>query len=194
MALVPLLDSTQFSEDDQQILAVGEKAYGQVLHTWAAIGNSPGLFAKYLPFLRQVNGPGMLDIRIKELAAVRVAVLNHCHYTTSHRCASARANGVTDEELAAAARGDFGTFSEQEKVALELSDAMTLAVPAIPRDQNPSAVAPALLDDATLLFSPRELVELTMSISIWNALSRFHRVMSFDLDMPEAPAEVTELL
>ena len=97
---------------------------------------------------------------------------------------------MTDEELAAVARGDFGTFTEHEKVALELADAMTLAIPTTPRDQNPSSAAPALLDDAGLLFSPRDLVELTMSISMWNALSRFHRVMSFELDMPEAPPEV----
>jgi hypothetical protein len=26
-----------------------------------------------------------------------------------------------------------------------------------------------------------------MSIAVWNALSRFHRVMDFDLDMPAPP-------
>ena len=67
MALVPLLASNEFSEADEQVLALGEKAYGQVLNTWAAIGNSPGLFAAYLPFLRQLNGPGELDVRIKDL-------------------------------------------------------------------------------------------------------------------------------
>ncbi|MDT5053405.1 MAG: hypothetical protein QOF66_1771, partial [Mycobacterium sp.] len=44
------------------------------------------------------------------------------------------------------------------------------------------------------LFDPRELVELTMSISVWNALSRFHRVMEFDLDMPEPPPAVESLI
>ena len=78
MSLVPLLAGSEFDEVDQGVLAAGEKAYGKVLNTWAAIGNSPGLFAVYLPFLRQVNGAGLLETRIKELTALRVAVLNHC--------------------------------------------------------------------------------------------------------------------
>ncbi|KMO83650.1 carboxymuconolactone decarboxylase family protein [Mycolicibacterium chlorophenolicum] len=190
MALVPLRASDEFSEADKDVLAVGEKAYGQVLNTWAAIGNSPGLFAAYLPFLRQVNGPGELEIRIKDLAAVRVGLLNHCRYTVSHRCASAENNGVTPKELADVARGDFSGFSERERAALDLANAMTQAIPASAYHSNPSGVPPALLDDAVALFSPRELVELTMNISVWNALSRFHRIMHFDLDMPPAPADV----
>ena len=63
MALVPLLAGSEFSEADRDVLAAGEKAYGKVLNTWAAIGNSPGLFAAYLPFLRQINGPGLLEPR-----------------------------------------------------------------------------------------------------------------------------------
>ena len=194
MAMVPLLTSDEFSEVDQGTLALAENAYGQVLNTWAAIGNSPGLFATYLPFLRQVNGPGPLEVRIKELAAVRVAVLNHCRYTTSHRCASAQAKGVTVDELVAVARGDFDGFTEREDLALQLAGAMTLSVPALPRRQNATGVPAQLWEAAGRLFGPGELVELTMVISLWNALSRFHRVMAFDLDMPEPPVEVDELI
>ncbi len=42
MALVPLLTAEQFSAEDQLMLAKGVSVYGQVLDTWAAIGNSPG--------------------------------------------------------------------------------------------------------------------------------------------------------
>ncbi|HEX4558993.1 MAG TPA: carboxymuconolactone decarboxylase family protein [Mycobacterium sp.] len=194
MSLVPLLQSSEFSDADRPVLAAGEKAYGQVLNTWAAIGNSPGLFAAYLPFLRQVNGPGLLDVRIKELAAVRIAVLNHCRYTTSHRCTSAMTGGATADELTAVARGEFDSFTDRERLALELADAMTVAIPTTARTTLPSGIPPALRDDAARVFSPGELVELTMSISVWNALSRFHRVMAFDLDMPEPPREVDDLL
>src|SRR5882757_11353749 len=115
MSLVPLLAGSEFDEVDQGVLAAGEKAYGKVLNTWAAIGNSPGLFAVYLPFLRQVNGAGLLETRIKELTAVRVAVLNHCRYTASHRCTAASANGATEPELTAVARGKYDQFTEREQ-------------------------------------------------------------------------------
>ncbi|ANS32309.1 hypothetical protein R1CP_39085 (plasmid) [Rhodococcus opacus] len=194
MPLVPLLKNDDFSDIDRPTLTAGEEAYGKVLNTWAAIGNSPGLFSAYLPFLRQVNGPGVLDVRIKELAAVRVAVLNHCRYTTSHRCTSAQAKGVTVEELVAVARGDFDAFNERERLALELAGEMTLGLPAVPVSQSVTGISETLRTAVETLFGPPELVELTMSISVWNALSRFHRVMAFDLDMPLPPAEVEALL
>jgi AhpD family alkylhydroperoxidase len=194
MSLVPLLAGSEFDEADQDVLAAGEKAYGKVLNTWAAIGNSPGLFAVYLPFLRQVNGSGLLENRIKELTALRVAVLNHCRYTTSHRCAAASANGATEEDLTAVAQGDYREFTDRERIALELADEMTTELPVRTRDQSPAGVPAQLRDSAKEVFDPRELVELTMSISVWNALSRFHRVMEFDLDMPEPPPAVESVI
>jgi AhpD family alkylhydroperoxidase len=194
MPLVPLLDGSEFAESDQDTLAAGEKAYGKVLNTWAAIGNSPGLFATYLPFLRQVNGPGELETRIKELTAMRVAVLTHCRYTSSHRATAALANGATEQELASIAGGEYDGFTERERVALRLADEMTTGLPSISRQQSATGISAELRDAATEVFSPRELVELTMSISVWNALSRFHRVMEFDLDMPEPPPAVESLI
>ena len=47
-----------------------------------------------------------------------------------------------------------------------------------------------LLTEVRDAFNPRELVELVMSVGLWNALSRFHRVMDFDLDLGEPPAAV----
>ncbi|MGE0219384.1 carboxymuconolactone decarboxylase family protein [Mycolicibacterium sp.] len=194
MPLVPLLDGTEFAESDRDTLAAGEKAYGKVLNTWAAIGHSPGLFAAYLPFLRQVNGAGELDARIKDLTAVRIAVLNHCRYTASHRSTAALANGVAEADLAAAAAGDYTGFTERERTALQLTDGMTTGIAATTRDEHRAGISDQLRAAAEKLFSPRELVELTMSISVWNALSRFHRVMDFDLDMPEPPAGVQAAL
>jgi AhpD family alkylhydroperoxidase len=194
MSLVPLLAGSEFDEADQDVLAAGEKAYGKVLNTWAAIGNSPGLFAVYLPFLRQINGSGLLENRIKELTALRVAVLNHCRYTTSHRYTAASANGATETDLTAVAQGDYREFTDRERIALQLADEMTTGLPVRTRDQSPAGIPVQLRDSAKEVFDPRELVELTMSISVWNALSRFHRVMEFDLDMPEPPPAVESVI
>lgn len=194
MPLVPLLRTDQFAEVDRSVLAAGADAYGQVLNTWAAIGNSPGLFATYLPFLRQLNGPGALEVRVKELAAVRVAVLNHCRYTTSHRCTSALAKGIGVDELVAVASGNLAEFGEREQIAYLLAEEMTLSVPALGADVSLSGVSPGLRDELCRLFEPAEVVELVMCIGVWNALSRFHRVMLFDLDMPEPPEAVAALL
>jgi AhpD family alkylhydroperoxidase len=194
MPLVPMLDSSEFAEVDQDLLVAAEKASGQMLNAWAAIGNSPGLFAAYLPFLRQINGPERLETRIKELIAIRVAVLNHCRYTASHRCRAAAANGATEQELGAVAGGDFSGFTERERLALQLTDEMTTELPTRRREQSRTGVSEHLHDSAMKLFDPAELVELTMSIGVWNAMTRFHRVLDLDLDMPEAPPAVESAL
>lgn len=181
-SLVPLLTEAEFAEVDRPALRAGVGAYGQVLDTWAAIGHSPGLFSTYLPFLKQLNAPGALETRMKDLTAVRVAVLNQCAYTSSHRCNAALANGVTVEDLGAVAAGDLERFTERERVALALAEEMTVKL------------ATVATEDAARLFGPAELVELVMCISVWNALSRFHKVMAFELDMPAAPAAVADHL
>lgn len=190
MSLVPILTSDQFSSADQPALAQGVKAYGEVLNTWGAIGNSPGLLAKYLPFLGQLNGPGALDGRLKDLVAVRIAVLNHCRYTASHRCTSALAKGVEVDELAAVATGKLEGFAGQEQLALQLAEEMTVSLPTVPADDGLTGVPAGLRDEVQRVFDAAQLVELVMCISMWNALSRFHRVMAFELDMPAPPAPV----
>ena len=135
-----------------------------------------------------------LETRIKELTALRVGVVNHCRYTTSHRYTAASANGATDADLAAVARGDYRGFTPRERIALQLADAMTTELPACTREQSPSGVCGTASRRGERTVRSRELVELTMSISVWNALSRFHRVMEFDLDMPEPPPAVESLI
>jgi AhpD family alkylhydroperoxidase len=181
-SLVPLLTEDEFAEVDRPALGAGVAAYGQVLNTWAAIGHSPGLFSTYLPFLKQLNAPGALGLRIKDLTAVRVAVLNQCAYTSSHRCSAALANGVSVEDLGAVAAGDLERFTERERVALALAEEVTVKL------------ATAAAEEAARVFEAAELVELVMCISIWNALSRYHKVMGFELDMPPAPAAVADRL
>jgi alkylhydroperoxidase family enzyme len=57
-------------------------------------------------------------------------------------------------------------------------------------EDAPQAVSSETLTALKNEFSDVEILELSMSVSVWNALSRFHRVMGFDLDMPEAPEGV----
>ena len=179
---------------DLPAIETGLAAFGHLLHTWQAVANVPGLFSKYFPFLRTLTGPGALDQRVKELTAVQVAILNHCRYTVCHRSFSARAKGVTDEELVKIAANDLRSFSETERLALEFTRAVTLDVPAVTAAAIPTGIDETLRQRVKDAFEPEQLVELLMSISLWNAIARFHRVLDLDLDLPDAPAEVGALL
>jgi AhpD family alkylhydroperoxidase len=194
MALVPLREKDEIDAADQPTAEAGLQAFGRLLHTWQAIANRPGLLSVYLPFVRTLTGPGALEQKIKELVAVRVGVLNHCRYTVSHRCTSARAQQVSEEDMAAVAAGDYGGFTEDLRLALEFADAVTRDVPATPLADNEFGIDEDLRRLLSQRFSAEEIVELLMSISIWNGLARFHRVMAFDPDLPAAPEKVRAAL
>jgi AhpD family alkylhydroperoxidase len=165
----------------------GLAQYGQLLETWRALLNCPDIFATYLPFLRAVAGPGQLDQRVKDLTALRVAVLNNCRYTISHRAASARKNGILEVDIIAVGLGDWASLSPVERWALQFTDELTLKPAATAWTDMSQIVSEPLLAKLKSALHDEELVELTLSISLWNGLARFHRVMGFELDMPAPP-------
>jgi AhpD family alkylhydroperoxidase len=194
VALVPLPDKENMDPADLPAIETGLAAFGHMLHTWQAVANVPGLFSKYFPYLRALTGPGPLDQRVKEITAVQVAILNHCRYTVCHRSFSALAKGVTEEELVKIAANDLASFSETERLALEFTRAVTLDVPTVTAAESATGIDETLRQRVKEAFGPEQLVELLMSISLWNAIARFHRVLDLDLDLPDAPAEVGALL
>lgn len=194
MALVELVAPEAASADVIPILESGRAQYGTVLATWRALLHRPTIFATYLPYLRAVAGPGDVSQRTKDLSALQVALLNHCRYSTSHRAGAARASGASEAHLAALARGDMTPFSAEERVAIEYATQLTMQPPVVDFHASRQGVEADLLRRVRDAFTDPQIVELTASICLWNALSRFHRVMDFELDMPPPPAALEEVL
>lgn len=190
MGWIDLPDPSEADGTLAEAFAVGEARYGQVLQAWRAVGMVDGAFEAYLPYLSAVVGPGAVDVRIKDLSALRVAILNRCRYTISHRVASARRNGLDDAEVVAMADPAAAALDEPLAAALALTDAITLGPPTVGYAELPQAVDADVLARCEAVFDDRQLVELCLSISLWNALSRFHRVLALDLDMPAPPPEL----
>jgi uncharacterized peroxidase-related enzyme len=175
----------------REVFEAGEGVYGRVLNTWQALAQRPEIFVAYMPYLRSIVGPGALDQRLKELVEVRTVVLNHCLYSTSHRVRSARAAGVSEQDVVAVARGELSGFDDREQLALALAEELTLRPTSVPYAQAPQLVQKEMLERLRASFTDPEIVELVTTIAIWNALARFHRVMGFELDMDAPPEAVT---
>lgn len=188
--LVRLVEFDELQGPDREAAESGLAQYGQLLETWRAIMHRPGLFASYLPFLRQVAGPGSLPQGVKEASALLVGHLNQCRYTVSHRSTAALAAGLTAEELAQIVAGDWHSFDEPMRIALAATREVTIDPPGRPYSQDPAVLSDETRARLKNSFSDEQIVELVMSISIWNGLARFHRTMEFSLDMPPAPAGV----
>ncbi len=190
MALIRLVEIDELTGIPREVAESGLAQYGTLLNTWKAIMNKPDMFAAYLPFLRQVAGPGALDQKIKDTSALLVGYLNNDRYTVSHRATSAGKNGVSADEMRAAVGSEWDGFDERMRAALMFTRELTLNPPTVSYEALPQAVSAETLTAVTQHFSDPELLELAMSVSMWNALARFHRVMGFELDMPEAPEGV----
>jgi uncharacterized peroxidase-related enzyme len=192
--LVALVSKDEATPEVREVFEAGEAVYGRVLNTWHALAHRPEIFVAYMPYLRSIVGPGALDQRLKELVEVRTAVLNRCLYSASHRVRSAKAAGVSEDDLLAVARGELSRLSEREQLALELAEALTLQPASVPYADSPQLVESGTLERLRASFTDPEIVELVATIAIWNALARFHRVMGFELDMDAPPdAVIAEL-
>jgi AhpD family alkylhydroperoxidase len=187
MALVRLVERDEVPAEVQAIFDAGQEQYGTVLHTWRAIAHRPDTFRAYVPYLRAVAGPGVLDQRIKELTALQVGLDNHCAYSVTHRVRAARAAGITDDELRALGEGRLSGFSPREQLALDVAGRLTLDLPSTPRDVEPSGLPADVRARLQEAFTEEEIVELLLNIALWNALARFHRSMGFELDLDPVP-------
>lgn len=194
MPLVRLIEPETADPSARATLESGRAQYGAVLNTWRALLHRPSIFNAYLPYLRAVLGPGQVEPRIKDLAAITVAIANHCRYSASHRVQAGRADGLTDGELDSLARGQLDGFSGEEQLAIRFAQELTMAPPAIDATTNPQAIEPQLLAALAEAFDEAQIVELTATVALWNALTRFHRVMDLPLDMPAPPPAIDALL
>jgi len=194
MALIRLVDKDEVPTEVRAVFESGEQKYGKILNTWRAIAHNPAIFRAYLPFLMAVFAPGALDQRIKEISAVRVGILNHCRYTVSHRVNSSRNQGISDKDLIGLLNPAQHNFSPAEQAAMDFTDELTTQVDDVSYVENPQGVKAETLQRLKAHFSDAEISELALSVSLWNALARFHRVMDFELDMPVPPAEIDTAL
>jgi AhpD family alkylhydroperoxidase len=188
MAWIELVDPDDADGELAEAFAAGEALYGQILQAWRAVAHVEGAFPAYLPYLRAAVGPGRVDARLKDLTAIRVGMLNGCRYSVSHRVASARKAGVAEEEILGVADPGRAGFDERTAAALAFAEELTLAPPNVSIEEAPQAVGAATLARMEAAFDHGERAELALSVSLWNALSRFHRVLGLELDMPAPPA------
>jgi AhpD family alkylhydroperoxidase len=67
---------------------------------WKALAHDPATLRRTWESVKEVMAPGALDQLTKELIYVAVSVTNGCEYCIASHTASARAKGMSDEQLA----------------------------------------------------------------------------------------------
>lgn len=112
----------------------------------------------------KVREGGLPDVLL-ELVFLRASQLNGCSFCVARHSAAARNAGASAEQIEALADWRAASvFSVREKAALEWTEAVTRL-----GDALLVATAEQLLLD---VFTPRQIVDLTIAIGLINALNR----------------------
>ena len=106
-----------------------------------------------------------IEPALRELIKLRASILNGCAYCIDMHTKDARKAGESEQRLyAVAAWQDAPFFSERERAALALTDAVTLIAD--------TRVPAAVYDEAGRHFEPEELAHLIWQIVAINAWNR----------------------
>ncbi len=137
---------------------------GGISTLYRALLNSGPLADGWEKLLTAIRNRSSLPPDLRELAILRVAVLNRAPFEFDAHLPHARHAGVTEDKLVAIARDEVGEpFSELERAVLAVTDTMT-------RDVQ---VPDALFEPIARRFDDRGLVELVATIAAYNMVSRF---------------------
>ena len=180
MARVSLIEETQQPELAESIAKIKGARGGRLINIYRLMLHSPALANAWFDLNQAVRYGTEIDGQSRELAVIRVAILNGVEYVQrAHGPAYALKEGLTPEQVAAL--WDWRAsqlFTAQQRALLAYTDAMTEKI----------EVTDDVFDNARKHFSERQIVELTMLIGAYNMLTRFLKALKID---PEPPASAT---
>lgn len=112
---------------------------------------------------------GSLEPALRELVQMRVSQINGCAYCMDMHSKDARAAGETEQRLyVLPAWREASFYSARERAALAWAEALTRLTA---RDQS---VPDALYEDARMQFDEKELVDLTLAVTLINSWNRIN--------------------
>lgn len=116
MARVPYVDPEDLPEEYRDLVI--SKLQGKPVNVYAAIGNNPEVLAGTRAFLSSLWESSGLEDRQRELVILLAAAENECRYEWHQHVGIGGDAGVTREEMAAIADGDFDSFDGDDSVLL----------------------------------------------------------------------------
>jgi alkylhydroperoxidase family enzyme len=172
MARISLVQEQDHPELVPLIGRIKKQRRGLLLNLYKLLLHSPPVAEKWFEQNNTIRWETKLDDKIRELAIIRVGMLNRVAYIVdSHVPSMALAAGLTLDQCEALADwSKSGLFDNRERAVLAYADAMTREV------QVPDPVFDALRRH----FDERQLLELTVLIGSYNMHSRVLEALRID--------------
>jgi 4-carboxymuconolactone decarboxylase len=176
MARVKLIEEKEHPELADSVAKIKGARGGRLINIYRLMLHSPALANAWFDLNQAVRYGTEIDGQGRELAVIRVAVLNDVEYVQrAHGPAYALKEGLTPAQVTAVADWrSSNLFNDKQRALLAYTDAMT-------RDID---VPDSVYAEVRKHFSERQTVELTMLIGAYNMLTRFLKALEVD---PEPP-------
>ncbi len=170
MARIDYADLTR-PENLELVERIKRERGGRMLNLYRMLMHSPPVAAGWCSLFTAVRQQGVLPGRARELAIMRIAVINGADYEFTAHVPFALTEGLTQAQLdALKAGGDPAGLTDTDRAVLAYTDAMTKQV----------RVPQPVFEAVRRHFNERELVELTTTIGGYNLVSRFLEAMQID--------------
>lgn len=151
---------------------------GSVLHLYQMLLHSPSVTEGWLTFMTAVRHKAALAGALRELAIMRIAVLNDAPYEAEQHAPIALKEGLKPAQLDALADWEQSDrFDETERAVLALTDHMTRHV----------HVPENVFDAVRRRLAERDLVELVVTIASYNMVSRVLEALEIRSDDERMP-------
>jgi 4-carboxymuconolactone decarboxylase len=172
MARVPLIEEEGHPELSEVIGKIKGARGGRLINIYRLMLHSPALANAWFDLNQAVRYGTEIDGQSRELAVIRVAILNEVEYVErAHGPAYALKEGLTPEQVTAVANWPSSKlFNNQQRALLAYTDAMTRDI----------SVGDAVFAEIRKHFSERQVVELTMLVGAYNMLTRFLKALQVD--------------
>lgn len=172
MARVALIDESEHPELTDSISKIKGARGGRLINIYRLMLHSPALANAWFDLNQAVRYGTEIDGQSRELAVIRVAILNDVEYVQrAHGPAYALKEGLTREQVSALSSWlSSKLFSDKQRALLAYTDAMTQTIE-VPED---------VFTEVRKHFSERQTVELTMLIGAYNMLTRFLKALNVD--------------
>ena len=171
MARVKLIEEGQDATLSAAIDAIKAQRGGKLLTLYRALLNSPAIAEGWLRLFTAIRLKAALAGCHRELAILRVALLNGAQYEYRAHLPFALAAGVTQTQIDALPGWQLSKdFEERDRAVLAYTDCMTREI----------RVPDSLFAEVRKHFDDRELVELTATIAGYNLVSRFLVAMQIE--------------
>lgn len=169
MARIPYPDDSNAEVAALRAQIIAER--GKLHNLYRMLLNSPPVAQGWLSFLTAIRQKCQLDGAIRELAIMRIAVINKADYEFVSHVPFALKAGLTQAQIDAIAGWSTSTlFDDRQRAVLAYTDSMT-------RDVH---VPQATFDPVARHFDARGVTELTATIAAYNLVSRFLEALEID--------------